>query len=100
MAKISDLQPRQGKINIKIKIVSVGEIYEFDKPGFSGKVATAVAKDDSGQIDLTLWNTEIEIVKKGDVVHITNGYVNEFQGKKQLTAGRFGKLEVVSIPAQ
>ena len=26
----------------------------------------------------------------------TNGYVNEFQGEKQLTAGRFGKLEVIN----
>jgi len=96
MAKISDLQPRQGKVDIKIQIVSVGQAYEFNKQGFSGKVATAVAKDDSGQIDLTLWNNEIETVKEGDTVHIINGYVNEFQGKIQLTAGRFGKLEVCS----
>ncbi len=31
----------------------------------------------------------------GDKVHITNGYVSEFQGEKQLTTGKFGKLEVV-----
>jgi replication factor A1 len=43
---------------------------------------------------LTLWNQDIEKVKQGDTVRITNGYVNEFQGEKQLTTGKFGKLEV------
>ena len=34
-------------------------------------------------------------LKAGDKIKVTNGYVNEFQGEMQLTAGKFGKLEVV-----
>jgi hypothetical protein len=44
---------------------------------------------------LTLWNEQIEQVKVGDKVKISNGYVNEFQGELQLTTGKFGKLEVL-----
>ena len=44
---------------------------------------------------LTLWNQDIDKVKIGSILKITNGYVNEFQGEKQLTSGKFGKLEVV-----
>ncbi len=64
--------------------------------GNSGRVATATAKDDTGEVKLSLWNDEIDLVKKGIKIKISNGYVNEFQGEMQLTAGKFGKLEVIS----
>jgi len=96
MMKIKDLKPRQGKVDIEVEIVDIGEVREFQKFGKAGRVATAIAKDETGKINLTLWNDEIDSVKIGDKVKITNGYVNEFQGEMQLTSGRFGKLEVVS----
>lgn len=92
---IAELSPKQGNVNIMVELVDVGEIREFTKFGKAGRVATAKVKDESGQILLTLWNDQIEQVKAGDKVKITNGYVSEWQGEKQLTTGRLGKLEVV-----
>ena len=92
---INDLEVRQGNVDIVVEIVEVGEVKEFEKFGKSGRVATAKAKDESGEINLSLWNEQIEQIKPGDKVHVTNGYVNEFQGEKQLTSGKFGKLEIV-----
>ncbi|HII15098.1 MAG TPA: DNA-binding protein [Nanoarchaeota archaeon] len=94
--KVSDLKPRMGKVDIEIEVTEIGEPREFQKFGSAGRVATATAKDETGEIKLSLWNEEIDLVKKGSKIKITNGYVNEFQGEMQLTAGRFGKLEVVS----
>jgi len=93
--KISELQPRQSKIEIECEVLEKGEIKEFDKFGKTLRLCNAKVKDDSGEVTLTLWNDEIDMVKEGDKIKITNGYCNEFQGEKQLTAGRFGKLEVV-----
>ena len=93
---IKDLQARQGNVDLVVDIVDVGEPREFEKFGRSGRVATAVAKDETGDIKLTLWNDQIDRVKAGDKVHITNGYVSEWQGEKQLTTGKMGKLEVVN----
>lgn len=93
--KISELQPKQGKVDIEVEIVKIEEPREFEKFGQKGRVASAIVKDESGEIKLTLWNDEIDQVKEGAKVKITNGYVNEYQGEKQLTAGRFGKLELV-----
>lgn len=93
--KIADLKPRQGKVDIEMEIVEVGPVREFERGGKTIKVATALAKDDSGKVQLTLWNEEIDKVTAGCKVKITNGYVNEFQGQMQLTAGKFGKLEVL-----
>ena len=92
---IKDLQVRQGNADLIIDIVDVGEARQFEKFGRAGRVATAIAKDDTGDIKLTLWNEQIDQVKAGDKVHITNGYVSEWQGEKQLTTGKMGKLEVV-----
>ncbi|MBU2589605.1 MAG: DNA-binding protein [Nanoarchaeota archaeon] len=93
--KISELKPRQGKVDIEVEITDIGDIREFQKSGKPGRVANATIKDDSGEMKLTLWNDEIDMVDVGNKIKITNGYVNEFQGEMQLTAGRFGKLEVV-----
>ena len=96
MNKISEIKPREGKLEISGKIISKEEPRTFEKFGQAGRVCNAEIEGDSGKIKLTLWNDEIDKVKEGDTVKITNGYCNEFQGEKQLTAGRFGKLEVVN----
>lgn len=93
--QIKDLKPKQGNVDITIDVVDVGESREFQKFGKPGKVANAIAKDETGDIKLTLWNDDIEKVKAGDKVQIINGYVNEWQGEMQLTTGRMGKLEIV-----
>ena len=92
---LNEIAPKQGKINIELEVVSVEPAKEFQKFGQKGRVAVAVVKDSSGEMKMTLWNDEIDFVKPGIKIRITNGYCNEFQGEKQLTAGRFGKLEAV-----
>ena len=92
---IQDLEIRQGNVDIVLDITEVGEVREFTKFGKTGRVASATAKDETGEIKLSLWNEQIDQIKPGIKVHVTNGYVNEFQGEKQLTTGKFGKLEII-----
>ncbi len=93
--KIKELKARMGNVNIDVEVVSVSEPREFEKYGKAGKVATAKVKDDSGQIDLSLWNEQCDEVQAGDTVKITNGYVSEWQSNLQLTAGKFGTLTII-----
>ena len=97
---IKDLEPRQGKVDIVVEVVEKGDVREFEKFGRTGRVCNAKVKDETGEISLTLWNEQVDQVNVGDKVHITNGYVGEFQGEKQLTTGKFGKLEVVGKGAE
>jgi replication factor A1 len=92
---IKDLQARQGNVDLIAEVIEVSEPKEFNKFGKSGKVANAVLKDATGQVKLSLWNEQIDSVHVGDKVHIKNGFVNEWQGEKQLTTGKFGTLEVL-----
>lgn len=92
---IADLKVREGKVDIVVEVVAKDESREFEKFGRTGKVCTATVKDDSGQIKLSLWNEQVDNINVGDKIHVINGYVNEFQGEPQLTAGKFGRIEIV-----
>ncbi|MBN2518132.1 MAG: DNA-binding protein [Candidatus Altiarchaeota archaeon] len=92
--KINELKPRMGNVEAEVEVVSVGEVREFDKYGKQGRVATAVVKDDTGEMDMSLWNEQIDKVKPGSKVKISNGYISEWQGKSQLTTGKFGTMTV------
>ncbi len=95
MTTVKELQPKQGNVNIELDILDVGPAREFQKFGKPGRVSTAVGKDGTGDVKITLWNDEIEKVKGGDHIKITNGYVSEWQGELQVSTGRFGTIEVV-----
>ena len=94
--KISELEVNQKNVELEAVVDEVSETREFAKFGQPGRVASAQISDDSGSLQLTLWNEQIDLVKKGDKLKIKNGYVKEWQGEKQISIGRFGSLEVIS----
>lgn len=93
--KISDLQPNQGSVEIEGTVKELEEIREINKYGKNLKLRNAVLEDDSGSVKLTLWEENVDQFQVGDKVKISNGYVSEFQGDKQLTAGKFGSIAKV-----
>ena len=84
------------------RVDAEGEISEISDPrtvnlrtGDQARVADCMLKDDSGDIKLSLWDDQIDQVKQGSRVRITNGYTNSFRGELRLNVGKFGKLEVL-----
>lgn len=92
---IKELTPKLGNVELTAEVSEVGQIREFNKFGKAGKVATARLKDETGEIELSLWNEQIDQIKKGDTIKVSNGYVKEYQGELQLTTGMRGTIEVV-----
>ena len=94
--KISDLKPSASVDNIEVTIIEKSEPREFtSRYGASGRVCDAKCQDDTGEVKLTLWNDEIEKVNVDNKIRVTNGYVKEWNGELQLTAGKYGKMEVI-----
>ncbi|MFA5174241.1 MAG: SOSS complex subunit B family protein [Candidatus Pacearchaeota archaeon] len=91
--KISELKTNQGNVEVEGTIKEIGEIRTFNKFGRELRVANAILSDDSGSVKLTLWNDDATRFSQGDKIKISNGYVGEFQGEKQLSSGKFGKIE-------
>lgn len=95
--EIKELKPRSNVEKIELVVVEKEESRGFiSQFGVKGKVCNCVAKDNAGgHIGLTLWNDEIDLVEINDKVKITNGWVKEWNGNLELSAGKFGKLEVL-----
>ncbi len=59
------------------------------------RVCNFEGEDDTGKVTITLWNEQIDQVKEGDQIKITNGWCASYQDKLQVSPGKFGKLEVI-----
>ncbi len=97
MSMISTAQAKNMRtgINLQGTVERKGEPRTVNmKSGGTIDVCDAYLKDDAGAIKLTLWGDDIQKVKDGDVVKITNGYTNNFKGEVSLTKGKFGQMEV------
>jgi len=95
MVKISEVKPGTGNATVE------GEVSELSEPrevvtrfGKRTQVADAKLKDESGEITLTLWGDDVTKVAVGNKVKIENGWVSEFKGNIQISAGKYGKMTV------
>ncbi|HLD79930.1 MAG TPA: DNA-binding protein [Candidatus Nanoarchaeia archaeon] len=93
--KIKDLQVNQGKVDLIVEVIEKDEPRTFEKFGKTGSVCNAKVKDNTGSVILTLWNDDISKIKVGDQIHLQNGWCSEFKGEKQVSAGKFGKIETI-----
>lgn len=95
--KVRDLRPESKVDVIELTIKEKSAARDFSsRSGSTGKVCDAKAVDDEGQeVSISLWNDEIDRVQSNDRIRITNGWVREWRGNMQVSAGRFGKLEVL-----
>ncbi|MFH1448152.1 MAG: OB-fold nucleic acid binding domain-containing protein [Candidatus Micrarchaeota archaeon] len=94
--KISELKSGIGNVDVEAEVTAIDESRDVvTKFGKKTRVANATIKDDSGEITLSLWGDDIDGVSIGDKVKIENGWVSEFKGAKQISAGRYGKINVV-----
>ncbi|MBI4147142.1 DNA-binding protein [Candidatus Woesearchaeota archaeon] len=94
---IKDIKPNQGSITVEAEVLSKQEPRSFSKFGKEGRVCNAIIADSTGEITLTLWNDDIEKVNVGDKVKLENGWCSEFKEQRQVSSGKFGKLEIVGL---
>ena len=93
--QISELRDGMRNVSVEGQITKVGEPRTVKlRTGGETEVSEATLTDESGSITLTLWDSQIEKVKKGGHVSVNNGYTNSFRGSVRLNVGRFGSLEV------
>jgi len=62
---------------------------------WTGRVAAACGRDESGVVGLVLWDEQIDEVATGDIVRIQNGWCKRRLGERVVSTGRSGKLSVI-----
>ncbi len=95
--KVKDLTPQSRRVNLVVKVMSVGEPKEIPNRfgGEAKKVAEARVGDETGTVILSLWQEQIGSVSAGEVLSIENGYVSLVQGHMRLNIGKYGKMTKV-----
>ncbi len=84
-------------VTVEGVVVSKGEVRVVNTRYGAARVCTARLRgDDGGEVDLSLWNEQIDEVGVGDRVRIVNGYVGVWRGRLYLSSGRRGRLMIVS----
>jgi ssDNA-binding replication factor A large subunit len=95
---VKDVKDKSKVDELVLTIVEKNEPREFQSKwsGASGRVCDATGKDDNGDtIGVSLWNDDIEKVEVDAKVRITNGWASSYKSKMQVSAGKFGKLEII-----
>ena len=94
--KINELKAGVGNVELEATVVDKQPPRTVvTKYGKQLTVTSATLKDDTGTIVLSLWEKDINSIDVGDKIKVTNGYVSEFKGNPQLSAGKYGKIEVL-----
>ena len=95
-SKIGDLKVGMKKVSIKAEVVETPKPKViYTRYGTTACVSNTLIRDETGSMKMSLWNHQISMVHKGDVVDVKNGAVASFDGERQLRLGRSGSLSVV-----
>jgi len=91
--KVNELKDKGQVDEITLKITAKEE--PKDVRGGTLKMCNCTGEDDTGSVTVTLWQADVDKVNVGDTIKITKGWAQDYQGKIQVSSGRFGNLEVV-----
>jgi len=94
--QIKDLRVGMKRINIKARVLEVSQPRVVaTRFGFYANVTNVLVTDETGTIQLPLWNKQIDGISAGDFIQVENANVIVFRGVRQLKVGRSGKVNVV-----
>jgi ssDNA-binding replication factor A large subunit len=80
-------------VNLKARVLKVAEPQRVvTRYGEYADVAKALIADETGTINLCLWNDQIGSVSVGETVRITNARTLMFKGERLLSLGTRGAL--------
>ena len=63
--------------------------------GWTGSIAAACGRDETGMIGIVLWGDQVDRVRTGDIIAIQGGWCRYSQGQKVVSTGRTGRLTIL-----
>jgi replication factor A1 len=94
--QIKDLRVGMKRINIKARVLEVSQPRVVaTRFGLYANVTNVLVTDETGTIQLPLWNKQTDEISAGDLIQVENANVIVFRGVRQLRVGRSGKVSVV-----
>jgi replication factor A1 len=96
--KLADLRAGMRSVNVAARVAQIGGEREFTRrDGSTGRVASVLLEDETGNIRLSLWDGDIHLISElevGSVVAIDNGYTRMGMGAIGLNVGQSSRITV------
>ena len=91
----ADLRQKAPVHRIELVVLRIYPVRRIASKRFTGPVAAACGRDESGIIGLVLWGEQTERIQVGDIICLTNGWCRRRNGELVISTGTDGKLVVL-----
>ena len=92
---VVDLAPGSPVQRLELVILRKYPHRLVNSKNYTGALAAACGRDETGLVGLVLWNGDIGKVQVGDIIRIQNGWCRRRDGEIVVSTGRSGTLEVI-----
>ena len=97
--KVKDLADGMANVNMSATVDNAFPFREFEKDGRKGTVANFTISDDTGKINLVVWNKDPSVlgqINPGAKIRVLNAYARKRNGTIEVNVGNLGSVSVVS----
>lgn len=92
---VSQLKPKRVVNRLDLLVLRIYPRRLIYSERYTGPVAAACGRDETGLVGIVLWDKQIDEVRIGDVIRIENGWCQMRDGELVVSTGMSGKLRII-----
>ncbi|MDA0648215.1 MAG: hypothetical protein O3B00_05845 [archaeon] len=92
---VADLRANRPVGRIELVVLRVYPRRMVSTSRYTGPVAAACGRDESGLVGIVLWDEQVKNVQIGDIIRIESGWCREREGELVVSSGKNGRLTVI-----
>lgn len=93
--RIENLRPNTPVRQLEMVVLRMYPKRLIVSPSYTGYVAAACGRDETGLVGLVLWGDQISSVNIGDIIRLESGWCRSRDGALVVSTGKHGRLTVV-----
>ncbi|MEL0331674.1 MAG: hypothetical protein VW982_05610 [Candidatus Poseidoniales archaeon] len=93
--RIENLRPNTPVRRLELVVLRMYPRRMIVSTTYTGPVAAACGRDDSGLVGLVFWGEQVTSVNVGDIIRIESGWCRSRDGALVVSTGKHGKLSIV-----
>ena len=93
--KVSDLSPNNEVHRLELVILRRYPRRLVNSNNFTGSVAAACGRDETGIVGIVLWGDQVNSVNTGDIIRIEGGWCRQRSGELVVSTGKSWRLTVI-----
>ena len=93
--RVSELTPNQKILRLELVVLRRYPRRLVNSKNFTGSLAAACGRDETGIVGIVLWADQVKQVKTGDIIRIENGWRRSRNGELIVSTGKSGTLTVL-----